>query len=463
MPSRNDFEICCVRCDFQLIHEADRAAELHEAENPSHFSELLIAGFDGRIGRFGRLLSAGVHAAERATIVLADPRDEARDLDETWISTWEENFGPAKPIGINLTSNETLFPELFETKASDRDARVELSAKTHFLVGYDLNEQARAIVEIVRNFLGSESGERIGILFPAAGALHRLVASLLSEAKIPHHDTIAHLAPGPLDDEAWHAWLELQENPRLRIFCRFLYALPHVASLFDKLGAEQIEDILRSAYRDLLIDDLDLLREYCRRNDRPDAQKVAAGLNAIRVLPERATLPEYLAATREIFLLFEWTERWRAIEQVSLPWSQQIATAFARSSYLRWLAQVSASLYPVRDPTGNHPYSRVQLLVYGQAEGQDWSHIVFTGFACSSRPGAGNLVAVVGVAGVLLAVPVLTPYAAQVEQVGVPALAGTVAVFLYGFLGSNCSWRSRWWASCRRPWETPSARAPGTR
>jgi hypothetical protein len=382
------FRTLVERCDFQLIHDADRATLDRAAEAAPFFSNVLIAGFNGAHWPLWLLLRAAVNASARATVVLDDPRDEARDLDESWVGTWEEIFGAATPIESSARHSDTLFPELFELERFTRNARTaNLPAQIHFIVGRSTTEQAEAVVALIRHFLASESTERIGVLFPSAGALARIVASLLTDAEIPHNDGIAHIAPGPLEDDAWRAWLELQENPRLRIFLGFLRALPDIAHLFGGLRVDQIEKILRNAYCDLLIDDLDLLREYCaRRSELGDADKIVAGLTAVRFLPKRATFREYLADTREIFLHFSWIERWASVEEASAAWSDRVPGEFSRAIYLRWLSEISTSLLSTRDAVGDHPYSRVQLLLYPHAEGQQWTHLIFTGLNEGSWP-----------------------------------------------------------------------------
>src|SRR5207253_1150043 len=98
------------------------------------------------------------------------------------------------------------------------------SDDVHFFIGRNAMEQAKTIVALTTQFLSEKPCERIGILFPGPGALHRLVTALLEETEIPHNDTIGHLATNPLDGPDFRAWLELQENPRLNILFRLLRA-----------------------------------------------------------------------------------------------------------------------------------------------------------------------------------------------------------------------------------------------
>src|SRR5438094_7427303 len=89
------FEQRVHECCFTFVHDADRAARAHAQPL---FSNLLLFGFDAAHWPLWPLLHAATLRADKATVVLSDPRDDARDLDEAWVGTWEETFGPAEVI-----------------------------------------------------------------------------------------------------------------------------------------------------------------------------------------------------------------------------------------------------------------------------------------------------------------------------------------------------------------------------
>lgn len=375
------FEKIVHDCGFQFVHEADREAQLVLGKSPAVFRRLLVVGFNGAHWPLWPLLRAAATAATDATVCLSDPRDEARDLDETWIGTWEESFGAAQPIAaaddeaISVLENLNRLPE---TPAEKNARAAQPTAAIHFLVGRDTPEQAKAIVALVAKFLQDENCERIGVLFPRSGALPRTVARLLEMNKIAHNDGLAHLGPSEFDDDAWRAWLELQQSPRLKILLRFLRATS--AKIFEKLPVREVEDVLRHAYGELLIDNLEVLREYCaRQKDSARHDSVARGLEKIQFLPGDETFAEFLAHTRRIFRALGWKERWSEIDRLSRAWSGRFAESFSRNLYLRWLREVLSAPSLQRDDFGSHPYARVQLLTYAEAEGQPWSHLIFAG------------------------------------------------------------------------------------
>ena len=328
------------------------------------------------------MLHAATLSADEATVVLNDPRDEARDLYETWIGTWEETFGPAEVIPATNGKSTGSSVESLPVSASN----------VHFVIGRDTTQQARAIVALAAKFLADRHCERLGILFSGPGALPRLVATFLELAGIAHNDGIAHLAPSAFDDDAWRTWLELQQMPRLKPLFRFLRATEE--RIFDGLSILQIEETLRRAYNNILIDDIELLRDYCANgSDLRHGNAVGRELEKIQVLPQNASLTEFLAHTRTMLSKLRWREHWNEVERLSRNWSDRLATKFSKSSYLRWLRELLGAPTLKRDDLGAHPYARVHLLAYANAQDQPWSHLIFAGLNDEAWPALDDEVA----------------------------------------------------------------------
>ena len=357
------FTKMCRDCGFAFVYETDRLAAANAAKLPPRFSQLLVTGFDGAHWPLWPLLHAAVKSSSKAAVVLNDPRDEARDIDETWIGTWEEIFGEAEPVPAP------------HAKAERGTRERDQSHKVHFLVGADTTEQARGIVALTAKFLCENDCERIGILFPQTGALPRLVASFLRAAQIAHNDAIAHLTPSVFDDDAWRPWLELQENPQLKFLFQFLRAVD--ARVFDKTSVVRIEEKLRDAYNNILIDNIEVLREDCARSEQN--ADIANEVERIQFLPPVATFSEFLRRTKRIFAEFGWKQRWSEVERLSRGWAERVPQSFSKENYLVWLREILTAPSLSRDDCGAHPYSRVHLLSHAEAERQSWSHLIFAG------------------------------------------------------------------------------------
>src|SRR5918996_2966017 len=369
------FEERVRECGFTFVYAADRIVLADAQKFQPLFGNLLLFGFDAAHWPLWPLLHAGTLSAGDTSIVLSDPRDEARSLDETWIGTWEETFGPAEIIPPANGKTTALLIESLSVPASN----------VHFVIGRDTTQQARAIVALTAKFLSDPQCERLGILFSRPSALARLVATFLQSAKIPHNDGIAHLAPSAFDDDAWRAWLELQEAPRLKLLFRFLRATS--AEIFEKISILQVEETLRRAYNDILIDDIELLGDYCAGSpDLRHGVAVARGLEKIQFLPETALFVEFLSQTRKIFWQLGWKEHWHEVERLSRNWSERLSNKVSKSSYLRWLRELLVAASLERDDFGAHPYARVHLLPYADAQGEPWSHLILAGLNDETWP-----------------------------------------------------------------------------
>ncbi len=375
------FEKMARDCGFRFVYEADREVEATGPQSPPLFHRLMLLGFDGAHWGLWPLLHGAVRSSSDSVVILSHPRDEASGLDETWIGTWEEVFGEARiiPAANDVDSSAVEGLSRLSETTKEITKRTEISGDAiHFLVGRDTPEQARAIVALTAKFLQEPQTGRVGILFPRRGALPRTVARLFEKARIAHNDGLAHPAPSAFDSEAWRAWLELQESPRLKVLLRFLRASN--TKLFGTVTLSEVERRLRELYNAVLIDDLDILREaLARQADSPQQAALAAGLGKIEFLPRVGTLLEFLSQTQKIFLQLGWKEHWSEVHRLSHSWAARLTGSFSRHLYLRWLREILGTPSPQRDEWGAHPYSRVHLLPYAEAEGQLWSHLILAG------------------------------------------------------------------------------------
>jgi len=362
-------------CGFTFIHDADRAALAHAQKSQRLFADLLLFGFDAAHWPLWPLLQSATVSATDATVVLSDPRDEARDLDETWVGTWEDTFGPANVIPAVKTSSPAPLAEPLPLPVS----------QVYFGVGRDTTQQARAVVALAAQFVADKRCDRLGIVFSGPGALPRLVGTFLESAGIAHNDGIAHLAPSAFDDDAWRAWLELQRAPRLRPLFQFLRATER--QVFEGILVSQLQDTLQRAYNQVLIDDVELLSDYCASSpELRHGNAAARELGKIRFLPETALLTEFLSQTRTAFLTLRWKERWNELERLSRNWKNRLAGKFSKILYLRWLQELLGAPSLQRDDLGAKPYARVHLLTYSEAQGQPWSHLIFAGLNDETWP-----------------------------------------------------------------------------
>jgi PD-(D/E)XK nuclease superfamily len=364
------------KCGFVLPGEIDRLRLQQATKSARKFSDILIAGFDGGHWANWFLLRTAVELAENATVILQEPHADFSEVDLCWIGSWEEIYGEAK----RTTKPARLASDSLFSEAEMRGDVQQPTTRFDFLIATNASEQAEAIARQCLRYLAEQNCTRLGVIFPGAGTLPRLVASALARLDIPHNDGLAHIVPGIFESAEWQAWLELQRAPRLNSFLRLLNALPDSAVLSPKINRQSFENILRESYSELLLDDFELLREFCSARAEGKFQSVAEALRALSFLPPRATLPQFLEQTHAALALLGWKQRALEIENVTRDWPQRLDVKFSRSLFLRWLEETAATFGPARSPAGDHPYARVQLLTVRHAQNQEWSHLIFAGW-----------------------------------------------------------------------------------
>ena len=372
------------KCDFALPGEIDRQRLQQAAGGQRKFSHLVITGFDGAHWPHWLLLRTAAELAENATIVLEEPRETLADVDLCWIGSWEEACGEARRTPKAAALGDSLFSEM------EMRGGAETAKHFDFLVGTNFADQAEAITRQCVRYLADEKCTRLGVIFPGSGALPRLVASQLARIEIPHNDGFAHIVPGIFESAEWQAWIELQRAPRLNSFLSFLNALPDPTVLSLKLGRTMFEKVLRESYKEVLLDDLELLREFCAARGDEKFQSAAEALRALPFLPRRANLAQFLEQTQAAFTCLGWQQQALEIFSLTRDWPQRLGAEFSRGLFLRWLQEIAATSGVARSEAGDHPYARVQLLSVAQAQNQDWSHLIFAGWNEGAWPAAAG-------------------------------------------------------------------------
>jgi hypothetical protein len=363
------------KCDFVLPGETDRRRLQQAARDRQKFSHVLISGFEGAHWSEWFLLRTAVELAENATIVLQEPRENFSEIDLCWIGSWEEVCGEAQRVSRATTAlGDSLFSEM------EMRGGAETAKHFDFLIGTNFSEQAEAITRQCVRYLADEKCTRLGVIFSANGALPRLVASSLERLEIPHNDGLGHIVPGIFESAEWQAWIELQRAPRLNSFLRFLNALPDPAVVLPKISRQVFEKILRESYKEVLLDDLELLREFCATRVDDKSQSAAQALRALPFLPPCATLAQFLEQTHAALVHLDWSQHALELANVARDWSQRLDAKFSRALFLRWLEETAATTGAARSAAGDHPYAHVQLLTVAHAQNQEWSHLILAGW-----------------------------------------------------------------------------------
>jgi len=269
---------------------------------------------------------------------------------------------------------DSLFSEM-EMRGSAKTAK-----RFDFLIGINFSEQAEAITRQCVHYLADEKCTRLGVIFSGYGALPRLVANSLERLQIPHNDGLGHVVPGIFESAEWQAWIELQRTPRLNSFLRFLNALPDPTVVSPKVSRQDVEKILHKSYQEVLLDDLELLREFCAASAVDEYRATAEALRALPFFPAHATFAQFLEQTHVAFAQLGWNQHALELANAVDSWSQRLDVKFSRAFFLRWLEETAATSDAERSAAGDHPYARVQLLAMARAQNQAWSHLILAGW-----------------------------------------------------------------------------------
>jgi len=376
IPVIHHFGELLKKCGFVLPGEADRMRLQKAAGKSPEFCHVLITGFDGAHWAEWFLLRTAVELAKNAMIVLEEPRENLSDVDLCWIGSWEEICGEARrsPRTTTTALGDSLFSE------AEMRGGAPMAKRFDFLVGTNFSEQAEAITRQCVRYLEDEKCTRLGVIFPGGGALPRLVASLLRRLGILHNDGLGHSVPGIFESAEWHAWLELQRAPRLNSFLRFLNSLSDPAVVSPKISRDVFEKILHESYKELLLDDLELLREFCAKSAADKSQSAAEALRSLPFLPSQATFAQFLEQTHAALVYLGWKQHALELANVGREWRQKLDEKFSRALFLRWLDETAATSEIARSSAGDHPYARVQLLTVERAQNQEWTHLILAGW-----------------------------------------------------------------------------------
>ena len=355
------FEKYLEHLGWTTVQHIDRLLLAHNKDKA--IDRLLVIGFDGAHWNLWNLLQAAVAASEESNVCLTTPRYKSEHLDQTWISSWEQLHGEAELVGDDTAVRP--FAALAE-RMENPGPSTALGASGHAIIhfGHDLREQARAAAAQAIAYLADTSCTRLGILVPGYGALSREIAAELARHGVTLNDTLGCNAPAMSGVEEW---MNIQATPTLAALLDFArHTHEPLPVPFETLAAS-----LTRAASEVLVHDLPVLAAYLKDARGEEDRAVGAWLGAFIYLPERGTLQEFIAKTR--------TDRAGELMRSAGDMPAALTDPISKSTYLAWLDRITHAPFRQRDPAMTHPFARVHLLGYAQAEGQHWSHLVMTG------------------------------------------------------------------------------------
>ncbi|HEV3271909.1 MAG TPA: PD-(D/E)XK nuclease family protein [Candidatus Methylacidiphilales bacterium] len=355
------------------------------AHNGPFIASLLVIGFNAAHWPLWDLLKAAVFSAEQAVVALSKPRFFAEEIDQLWISSWEE-----------VAKTEALFPPgpispddppapfvPLAASYEKGEPGISLEADLSFCVTPDLASHVRAVVLQALDYLKRDSCARLGIVFPEANALALGVAQELRRLGVPLDDGAGSIEPGLFEKRCWRTWLALQDEPgaqRLIAWLRACEAQGVSSGLDQSLSARAVAETIEGALGESLVDDLPFLASRIGDDSKGcDSAAVADFLRYRIALPEEAPFAGFLDLTRRALDLPGWQEHLARLQIDPPPWLLKSGAILSRRAFLEWLKESTDSKIRTRGVDGNHFYGKVHLLIYAQMTGQTWTHLILTG------------------------------------------------------------------------------------
>ena len=353
----------------------DRLLFQRAADGAALYGDVLVTGFDAAGWNRWNLLNAIVSAAQEATVCLFNPAYRSEQLDRLWIGSWEHFYGPAEETG-GPNEEGPLAALAAEIGYAIQATPAGTAAPVRFLAGSTARAQAEAVVTEVIWRLAHSADMRIAILVPGYGALSREIGTLLRSNSITHNDLTGYNVLPPAEEEAWNAWLDFQQEERLDTLLEFLAVERRRNN--NPIPRHTLEKLLAEALTELQIDDPRALLKWCREYARAPSHLVEA-LEKLERLPASAALHEYLAHTRTLLDKAGLPLHARRLNSAAGTLALIHSREISREIFLRWLRQTLRFDAWRRPPDAVHPYARVHLLSYTQADRQAWDYIIMTG------------------------------------------------------------------------------------
>lgn len=338
--------------------------------------KLLVVGFDAAHWSVWPILQAAIrHAAEASACLFFAPRFQSESIEQAWVGTWEQQWGAAQPLEDSAPGPYAVLADALERgEPADAGAWATVAMRC----GRNVREEARAIVAQALAFLADPACARLGILFSGTGALAREVAAHLERFHVLHYDGLGHPLPAQPWESAWRDWLMLQVQPDRPHLLQWLRRHPEAGAKFA-LDADNVEASLGRARDEVVTEQLSVLVPSLAQSNRPADRESARAVAEVLVLPEQAGISFFLDAACGVLERIAGSKWAGDLRQRAAHLAPLGGERVSRPAFVRWAGEVLRMSSRVRDEAGNHPFARVQLMLYAHAEWQPWSHLVLTG------------------------------------------------------------------------------------
>lgn len=340
------------------------------------FSDLLVFGFRSKHWSSYKLLLSAVRSSNPATVCLLT-QDSTRVIDQGWLGSWEEEFGPSERIVPASEEKPYSYLSYYFDDPSPEKRNVETNQLPEIYIAEDILREAEVIVARIAQALATEDLVRLGVVFPnQTSSIAREVSRLLEEEEIAHYNHLGYLGGSHIRQQLFESWVAWQSTPRLAKFLVFLDQLVN-EGLLTFLQFNSFNKHAQRALQNILTDELPIILSYLKCG-RWDAS-IEVLLNEWILLPEEALFSEYIMLSQNALVQIAWPEDIELVKQRAGPLLESLENRIKKSDFLAWLSSITKPLGRVASYIGEHKYSLIHLITEEEAILQTWSHLILSG------------------------------------------------------------------------------------
>lgn len=361
--------------------------ELSRSPNPI-IDNLLLFGFSSKHWASYKLLVATVRSACNATVCFLT-QNSSRIIDQAWLGSWEEEFGPSQIIFYSEEQKKfSFFSSAFEEESRFNNSiyQNKETLPEIYIAENILREAEIIIANISEALMDEEDGTRIGVVFPnQISGLAREVARLLEKEQIVHYNHLGYLGGYSRKRQLLELWIVFQKDLKLSSLYNF----------FDNLLCENILTVeqfknfkkqSRIILQTVLTEDLELIYNYLKFHSSD--KDIIALLTAWKLLPKNAIIQVFMELTNEALKDVIDKDDWRIAQERAQSFLFNFERVIKKEDFLLWFGSITKPLGRTKGHWGQYPYAKVHLITEEEALMQSWSYLILAGLNQGIWPNA---------------------------------------------------------------------------
>ena len=362
---------------IQLPWESDATLREVALVHPPAFESILITGFGPENASLINLLATAIQVSASSALCLIE-NNNALPIETAWLTFWKTRIDQTK-AAVNLTNTIPQQDAHIVQRNSDPK---EMRSNT-WIAAPSIQQEADAVVLTALSFLQASDISKIAILAPPDGILAREIAWRLDRIQISYWDGISR-STHDSDDEIWRLWLAWQREGNATRWLDWIQADPRQQSRIP-LSLSSLRRAFENALGETMVDDWEVVRAFL--SALPNYHTLNQHLEHYNLLPQHASLGQFLDESEALIRKIEWHEKAKSIHQFRFTHAHWLSLECTRNSFLGWLRQAMTENTRERSVYGSDFFSPLRILPLTEGDCEEWSHLIVCGLNQGSWPG----------------------------------------------------------------------------